>query len=493
MKTIGAVVAVMCSLIVATHNSAQAMPLSIPWHLDRINQAALPLDGNVGHGALTGLGIDIYIVDTGVRGTHEQLVNRVDVGIDIPSDNGSSPVFPLASDCDGHGTHVAGLAAGSTVGVASQARVIAVRVLDCNGDGDVPDVVKALQWVRGHHRSGVAAVVNLSLGVDVGDDGATIENQVLALINEGVVVTVASGNGDASSRPFDACKIAPGSVARALTVGAVTATDSVAYYSNYGACVDLFAPGGDKTRALESSWASSDTDYDLDVGTSMASPLVAGYAALLAQQQPGLCVDAITNAINARATVGVVKNIDALSPNRLLFLNTDPIAATTPGQASHVITTTDSDSLVVSWDQPCDGGAALAGTVVSLLSNGKVIRRENALPEVGAVRFSRLVRGKKYQVVVKARNEIGAGIATGRDTTVAVRTLRAGQVISTGALANIAGDLSLIWSVSSSSRKICRLNSAKTRLTAIRAGSCRIGLRAVAGQAPVLRTLRISS
>ena len=493
MKTVGAVVAVVCSLIVGTQNSAQSMPLSIPWHLDRINQAALPLDGNVDRGPLTGLGVDIYIVDTGVRATHEQLLNRVEIGIDVPSENGSSPVSPLSSDCDGHGTHVAGLAAGSTVGVAPQARVIAVRVLDCNGDGEVPDVVRALQWVRAHHRSGTPAVVNLSLGVDVGDDGATIESQVLALINEGVVVTVASGNGDASSRPFDACMIAPGSVSRALTVGAVTVTDTLAYYSNFGACVDLFAPGGDKTRALESSWASSDTNYDLDVGTSMASPLVAGYAALLAQQQPGLCVDAIANAINARATVGVVKNIDALSPNRLLFINTNPIDATAPGHASHVITSTDSDSIVVSWDSPCDGGSPLTGTTVSLLSNGRVIRRENAVPGVGAVRFSKLIRGKTYQVVVKARNAIGNGIATGRDATVAVRALRAGQTISTSAIANIAGDLSLIWSVSSSSSKICRLNSAKTRLTTMRSGTCRIGLRALAGQKPVLRSLRVSS
>ena len=485
--------AVMCSLVVATQNSAQSMPLSIPWHLDRINQTVLPLDGNVDRGTLTGLGIDIYVVDTGVRATHEQLVNRVVAGIDIPTENGSSPVSPLSSDCDGHGTHVAGLAAGSTVGVAPQARVIAVRVLDCNGDGDVADVVKALQWIRAHHRSGTVAIVNLSLGVDLGDDGRSIENQVLALINEGVVVTVASGNGDSSSRPFDACMIAPGSVTRALTVGAVTAADSIAYYSNYGSCVDLFAPGGDKTRALESSWPSSDTAYDLDVGTSMASPLVAGYAALLAQQQPGLCVDAITNAINTRATVGVVKNLDLLSPNRLLFINTSPVETTSPGEASHVITSTDSDSLVVSWDSPCSGGIPLTGTTVSLLSNGKVIRRANADSGVGAVRFSRLTRGKKYQVVVKARNEKGDGIATARDTTVAVRTLRAGQVVSTSAIANIAGDLSLIWSVSSSSSKICRLNATKTRLTAIRSGTCRVGLRAIAGQTAVLRSFRISS
>ena len=493
ITTIGAVAAMVCSILVGTQNSAQSMPLSIPWHLDRINQTALPLDGNVDDGVLTGLGIDIYIVDTGVRATHEQLVSRVVVGIDIPSENKSSPVSPLSSDCDGHGTHVAGLAAGSTVCVASQARIIAVRVLDCNGDGEVPDVVKALQWVRAHHRSGTAAVVNLSLGVDVGDDGASIEAQVLALINEGVVVTVASGNGDSNSRPFDACRIAPGSVARALTVGAVTANDSAAYYSNYGSCVDLFAPGGDKTKGLESAWWTSDTDYDLDVGTSMASPLVAGYAALLAQQQPGLCSDAITNAINSRATVGVVRNIDALSPNRLLFINTAVVDSTSPGQASHVVTSTDSNSIVASWDPPCDGGSPLTSTTVSLLSSGRVIRRIIAEPGDTAVRFSRLITGKSYQVVVKASNALGDGVATLRNTTVPVRSLRAGQTIRTSAIAKIAGDLSLLWSVSSASKKICRLDASRTRLIALKAGTCRVGLRAISGQAAVLRKLRITS
>ena len=493
VKSLGAAAAVICSILVGIQNPVAAAPLATPWHLDRINQPTLPLDGNIDRGTLTGLGIDIYIVDTGVRPTHEQLINRVASGIDIPSENGSSPVSPLTSDCDGHGTHVAGLAAGSTVGVAPQARIVAVRVLNCKGDGEVTDVVTALQWVRAHHRSGKAAVVNLSLGVDLGDDGAAIEKEVLALINEGVVVTVASGNGDSNSRPFDACMIAPGNVARALTVGAVTINDSAAYYSNYGSCVDLFAPGGDKSRAIESSWSTSDTDYDLDVGTSMASPLVAGYVALLAQQQPGLCVDAIANAVTSRATPGVVKNIDALSPNRLLLLNTAPIGATSPGQASHVITTADNGSVVVSWDPPCDGGSPLTGTTVSLLSNGRVIRRESALPGVTSVRFTNLRNGRKYQVVMKAKNELGDGIATARNATVAARSLRAGQTISTDVIGNIAGDLSLLWSVSSSSRKICRLDSSGSRLITLRSGTCKVGLRAIAGQTPVIRRLRINS
>ena len=183
----------MCASVGLTGVSGVASaPVTTPWHLDRLNQVALPLDGNSALGALTGAGIDVYIIDTGVRGTHEQLAGRVVPGIDIPTQNGDAPVNPPTSDCDGHGTHVAGLAAGSTVGVAPQARIISVRVLDCAGDGSIADVVDALRWVRGHHRSGVAAIANLSLGVDLGDDGAEIDEQVLAMIKEGIVVTVAA-------------------------------------------------------------------------------------------------------------------------------------------------------------------------------------------------------------------------------------------------------------------------------------------------------------
>ncbi len=470
---------------------ALTAPVGTAWHLDRINQAQLPLDGNSARGQLTGAGVDIYIVDTGIRATHEQILGRVLPGIDIPTDNGTSKINPVTSDCDGHGTHVAGLAAGSTVGVATQARLISVRVLDCKGDGEVADVVNALQWVRAHHRSGVAAVVNLSFGVDLGDDGTSIDREVQALIDEGVVVAIASGNGDAAGRPIDACKIAPGDVPDALTIGSIGFSDSVSYYSNNGPCVDLYAPGGDRTRGLESAWKDSDSDYEFDVGTSMASPLVAGYAALLAQQQPGLCATSISQAIVDRATKGVITGMTADSLNRLLFVDTAPIAATAPGEASHVIITTDSQSLVVSWDSPCDGGSALTGTRVSLLRDGKVVKRRDAAAGTNAVRFTGLALGKKYQVVIKASNAIGAGIATSRITSMAVRKIFSGQSVEPSALGSLTSDLPLFWSVSHASKKVCRLQANPLRLVAMRRGVCRVGLRGIVGQDPVIRTVRI--
>ena len=391
-------------VLVSTNSMALSAPAEIPWHLDRVNQANLPLDGNSDRGVLTGAGVDVYIVDTGVRATHEQFGGRVIAGIDYPTSTGVSPVDPPASDCDGHGTHVSGLTAGATTGVAPQARIISVRVLDCIGDGDVENVADALKWIRAHHRAGQPAIVNLSLGVDFGDDGEIIDAEVIALINEGVIVTVAAGNGDSSGKPLEACRISPGDVPRALTVGAVTSNDVMAPYSNYGSCIDLFAPGGDRNAPLISSWIRNDFDYAPDVGTSMASPLVAGYAALLAQQQPELCADDISNAIVSRATQGVLSGLDVASPNRLLFIDTSLVPVGRPGQVSHVIVTTDGPSLVASWDSPCNGGTPLTGTTASLLLSGKVVKRAQLAPGVNAVRFTGLRLGVKYQVVIKAQN-----------------------------------------------------------------------------------------
>lgn len=494
-KLTTAAVAVSCaaSLIAVNGQSGGAAPFPSPWQLDRINQRALPLDGNTTNGsALTGAGVDIYIVDTGVRADHEQFGGRVVAGIDVPTLRGTSVVDPPTTDCDGHGTHVAALAAGSTVGVAPQARVISVRVLNCGGDGGVSEVVEALEWIRAHHRSGVAAVANLSLGVDRGDDGTAIEAAVRALIDEGVVVVVAAGNGDSSATPFDACAIAPGDVDRALTVGAVGVNDNVTSYSNFGPCVDLYAPGGDRNRSVLSAWIRSSSDYDTDVGTSMASPLVAGYAALLAQQQPSMCADTIADAVVARSTSNVLTGVTNGSPNKLLYLDVNPIPVTAPGEPSHVITSTGDGTLVVSWDPPCDGGVAVSGTQVTLLLRGRPVVRRTVPAGRNAVRITGLPVGARYKVVVKAHNDIGPGTATSRLYTVATRRLRVGQVVRAALLANYADGKNLRWSVSASSRRTCRVIHNPTRVVAMRAGTCKVGLRAIAGQTPVIRSFRIT-
>jgi subtilisin family serine protease len=478
--------------LTAVTPSAQSAPTSVPWHLDRINQRSGSLDGNGNFGTLTGAGINIYIVDSGVLPTHEQFGGRVVAGTDPVSASGESVVNPRTSDCDGHGTHVAGLAAGSTVGVARGATVIAVRVLNCEGDGTVDNVVAALKWIRSHHVSGKVAIVNLSLGVDRNDDGAAIDTQVKEMLAEGIVVTIAAGNGDRDGTPYDACYISPGHVPGALTVAASTFSDTAASYSNGGPCVDLFAPGGDSSARILSAWRTSDTSYSNDVGTSMASPLVAGYAALLAQQQPTLCGSQIADAIVQRATPNVLTGVRALTPNRLLFVDTSPVTAATPGRASNIITTVSSGSVLVSWEPPCDGGSALTKTTVSIYRGSTLVQRRTMLPGAKIARFTRLQNGVQYRVRLQHHNALGDGASTTRWKTVNVRPLRSGETIPVRSIGRFSGDLTLKWKVASASRNVCKVLSNPTRLRFMRAGTCRVALRTNAGGTPVIHNLRVN-
>jgi hypothetical protein len=333
--------------------------------------------------------------------------------------------------------------------------------------------------------------VNLSLGVDIGDEGSAIDAQVKALLAEGMVVTIAAGNGDVYGR-YNSCDIAPAHVDGALTVGAVAINDAFTSYSGYGPCVDILAPGGTSSAGIESAWIGGPSAYDIDAGTSMASPLVAGYAAQLLQQQPGLCTTQISNAIVSRATTGVVTALDSQTANRLLFLDTAPVAAGVPGMPSNVVTSTTSGSLGVSWDAPCDGGSPITSTRVALVKNGRVAKKITVGPGVTSVRFSNLVNGSRYSVVVKAINAVGEGSATPRYAAPVVRSLRRGQTLAVTSVAKFGGDLALKWRVSSGSARICRLTSGGTKLTLLRSGTCRVALRTITNGPAAVRNLRIS-
>ncbi len=471
--------------------STQAAPVGQPWHLDRINQRTLPLDGNTSMGSLTGQGVTIYVVDSGVNFAHEQFGGRATAGIDPLSLDKRVPLIPSASDCNGHGTHVSALAAGSTVGVARDALVISVRILDCNGEGSVDDVVRALKWVRGHHVGGTPAIVNLSLGVDLGDDALDLEAQVKALIAEGVVVTISAGNGDATYR-INSCDLSPAHVPDALTVGAVAVNDAFTSYSGFGPCVDLLAPGGTSTTGIESASIEGNTAYQLDAGTSMASPLVAGFVALLLQQQPGLCPAHVSDAVIGRATPNVVTALDVSTPNRLLFVDTSVVAPGVPGVPSHVVASTGKNSLGVSWERPCDGGSPITGYRVALVRNGKVAKRLNVGPNATSAQFKNLVAGHKYSVVVKAINALGEGGSTSRYAAPAVATLRAGRTVATSSVVRFGGDLTLQWSVASKSSRICRVSADSSRITFLRKGTCQVALRTQGHVAGVVRNLTIS-
>jgi subtilisin family serine protease len=279
------------------------------WGIDRIDQRDLPLSGTYTYEA-TGAGVRSYIIDTGIRNSHQEFGGRASSGYTSISDGRGT------DDCNGHGTHVAGTVGGTVYGVAKQTALIAVRVLNCQGSGTTSGVIAGVDWVTANHIK--PAVANMSLG---GSASSTLDAAVANSIAAGVTYVVAAGNSNAS-----ACNYSPARVADAITVGATTSTDARASYSNFGSCLDLFAPGS----SITSAWYTSNTATNTISGTSMASPHVAGVAALVLQGSPGASPASVTSAITSNATTGKVTSAGSGSPNRLLFMGFTG-GGTTPG------------------------------------------------------------------------------------------------------------------------------------------------------------------
>jgi hypothetical protein len=275
------------------------------WGLDRIDQANLPLNSTYVYNA-TGAGVKAYIIDTGINTAHNEFGGRAINGFDAV--DGSLP----AADCHGHGTHVSGTVGGATYGVAKGVTLVAVRVLDCSGSGTDSGVVAGINWVTGDHLAGQPAVANMSLG---GGASQAIDDAVNASINDGVTYAIAAGNGDQFGNPQNACGFSPARVANAITVGATTSTDARSSFSNYGTCVDIFAPGS----SITSSWYSSNTATNTISGTSMATPHVAGASALYLQGNPSASPATVAAALINNSTLNKVTNPLTGSPNRLLY------------------------------------------------------------------------------------------------------------------------------------------------------------------------------
>jgi subtilisin family serine protease len=273
------------------------------WGLDRIDQTSRSLSGTFSY-TNTGAGVTAYIIDTGILFGHSEFGGRAASGFDAV-DGGS------ADDCNGHGTHVAGTVGGATYGVAKGVSLVAVRVLDCGGSGSNSGVIAGIDWVTSNHQSGQLAVANMSLG---GGASTALDAAVRRSIADGVTYAIAAGNGNFLGIAQDACRTSPARVAEAITVGATDKTDKKASWSNYGSCVDLFAPG----VGITSSWYTSATATNTISGTSMATPHVTGVAALYVQGHPASTPQQVRDSLFAAATKGVVTN-SRTTNNHLLF------------------------------------------------------------------------------------------------------------------------------------------------------------------------------
>ena len=290
--------------------SADGAQPNAPWGLDRTDQRDLPLSTTFGYTA-TGAGVTAYVIDTGINVAHTDFGGRAVSGYDAV-DGGT------ADDCNGHGTHVAGTVGGTAYGVAKGVRLVGVRVLGCDGNGTTAGVVAGIDWVTANHTAGDPAVANMSLG---GGGSTAIDTAVRGSIADGVSYAVAAGNGNARGVAQDACASSPARVPAALTVGATDRTDTAASFSNYGTCVDLLAPG----VGITSAWWTSTTATNTISGTSMATPHVAGVAALYLQgagtASPATVAAAVTAAASPDRVTLSRTAARAGTPNRLLFSN----------------------------------------------------------------------------------------------------------------------------------------------------------------------------
>lgn len=285
------------------------------WGIDRVDQANLPLSTTFSYTS-TGAGVSVYVLDTGIRLTHLDYAGRANY---IP--NGANGDFVgdghgSAADCHGHGSHVAGTAAGTFSGIAKTATIYAGRVVNCSGGGNVSMVIAGMDWIAAN--GDLPGVVNMSLGYgNVQSVRDAAENMVAA----GFVVAVAAGNGNWAGRPIDACNDAPAGAPNVLTVGSTTSTDAESSFSNYGTCVDILAPGSSITSS------APDTDNGLVTmsGTSMAAPHVAGVAAQYLSLNPTATPAQVANALISNAGVNKISLHRASkkggTPNRLLFSN----------------------------------------------------------------------------------------------------------------------------------------------------------------------------
>ena len=304
------------------------------WGLDRIDQRETELNDTYNY-TLTGAGVSVYVFDSGINSSHEEFTGRIEPGFNVINDAYGT------EDCSGHGSHTASLIGGTTYGVAKQVKLIPVRVLNCrSGNSSSATLYTAINWVIEHHQTGVPAIINLSVGMS---KSIAFNEAAQALIADGLIVVGAAGNQNR-----DACLYSPASEPSVISVGGIDRAALRASYSNYGSCVDIFAPGSD----LVGAWFGSTDIYRSSSGTSNAAPIVSGIVALMLQDNPSLTQSQVKERLKTNATRDVLFNIGSGSQNLLtysLFDSNSPAPTTTVPVTTTTIpvTTTTTPAVVV--------------------------------------------------------------------------------------------------------------------------------------------------
>ena len=379
-----------------------------PWGLDRIDQRALPLSGTFAYSS-AGTSVRAYVIDTGLRASHQEFTGRVSSGFSSIADGRGT------DDCNGHGTHVAGSIAGTTYGVSKSATIVPVRVLGCDGSGTLSGVIAGLDWIASNHTAGTPAVANMSLGAGA---SSTLDSAVVNLINRGITVVVAAGNSAAS-----ACNYSPARVASAITVAASTINDQLASFSNHGSCVDLVAPG----TSITSSWISSDASSAILDGTSMASPHVAGAVASLLSGGY-LSPSNVDARLKSLATTGVFASLPSGTPNSLLYsvidsssgsdgsggVVTDPEPVlTVPDAPGTPIAAPIKRAAQLAWQLTSDdGGTPVTSQVIDVITGNRVVKSVAVTGTATAATIRSLNPRLSYTFTIRAINSVGTSAAS---------------------------------------------------------------------------------
>ena len=375
-----------------------------PWGLDRVDQRSGTRNSRYSY-TNTGTGVTAYVIDTGILASHIDFGGRVGAGYTVYSDGRGT------TDCNGHGTHVAGTIGGSTYGIAKAVSLIPIRVLSCSGSGSISGVIAGINWAINDHASGTPAVANMSLG---GSYSASLNSAVANATADGIVFAVAAGN----NRRL-ACSYSPASAPTAITVGAIGGSDDRASFTNYGTCVDVFAPG---VSILSATITSSSASRMLS-GTSMASPHVAGAAALLLQSDPTATPAQIAALIVNSATPDVITGLAAGSPNLVLytgsaFVSPNPVAPSVPTSLTAVGGVTQAS---LTWIAPTQsGGAEVTDYVVEYSSNSGSTWTvfADGVSTSTAATVTGLTNGTTYQFRVKAVSSGGTSEASSTATAI---------------------------------------------------------------------------